>query len=147
MTKLEDERDIMRLLVEYAYAVDEKDYDALAGVFAANVSHDYGMCAGTSLAGLIGLLRSYLDRCGPTQHLLGSIEIQVQKDTAFSRAYVQARHHGRGIRRLLSFDANGEYIDKFVRTPDGWRITHRKARWHAHRGRALIFLAKKHRSN
>jgi hypothetical protein len=40
------------------------------------------------------LLRSYLDKCGHTQHLIGNVLIEIGGDTATSRAYVADTHLG-----------------------------------------------------
>lgn len=136
-----DEREIRAVLVTYAYAVDGKRYDDLDNVFALEVERNYGMCSGTGIASLKALVRGYLDRCGPTQHLLGSMRIEVEGLTATASTYVQARHQGRGLRRLFSFDANGVYRDQLERFPEGWRIVRRHAEWRAHRGRLVVFLS------
>ncbi|MCY1561638.1 SnoaL-like domain protein [compost metagenome] len=73
-------------------------------------------------------MRGFLDSCGPTQHLIGSIRIQIDGDTARSSCYVQAIHASRevGDKRLMLLW--GEYQDQLQRTACGWKIRHRRLR-------------------
>ena len=77
---------------------------------------------------------AFLDNCGPTQHLIGSILIDIDADIAVSRAYVQARHQRIDNPAGPVFDSNGEYIDRWQRRAEGWRIIRRDARWANHSG-------------
>ncbi len=137
---LDDEREIQRLLISYAYAVDAKRYDDLDQIFTTDVKHHYGVSGATGITSLKRLIRSYLGRCGPTQHLLGSIVVDVTEHSARTSTYVQARHQGRGLRAAFSFDANGVYHDVLERRPEGWRIVSRTADWLAFRGQAFTFF-------
>ena len=67
--------------------------------------------------------------CGGTQHLLGSVILEVDGDQAVSRAYVQARHQRRDDLGGPILDTSGEYIDRWERRPEGWRIIRRDAKW------------------
>jgi hypothetical protein len=134
-----DERDITRALARFARIADSKKFDALAEVFAPEVLFDYGSGRlGSGLAALRALLGRHLDRCGGTQHLLGSITVDIDGDTAVSRAYVQARHQRVGDFVGPVFDSNGEYVDRWERRSDGWRVVHRTATWAANTGEAEI---------
>lgn len=63
------------------------------------------------------------------QHLLGSIQIELAGDSATTFAYVQARHQGKGDLSKSIFDTHGEYIDRWQRGQQGWRIVRRDTRW------------------
>jgi len=134
-----DERDISRALAHFARIADSKKFDALDEVFAQDVVFDYGSGRLESgLAALRALLSRHLDRCGGTQHLIGSIAVDIDGDAAVSRAYVQARHQRVGDYVGPIFDSNGEYLDRWERRPDGWRIVHRTATWAANTGEPEI---------
>jgi ketosteroid isomerase-like protein len=125
-----DERDINRALASFARIADTKSFDALGNVFAEDVRFDYG--SGTVESGLTALralLIHHLGRCGGTQHLIGNIVVEVDGDSAASKAYVQARHQRAGDALGPVFDTNGEYADSWERRPDGWRIVARHATW------------------
>lgn len=137
-----DEREIMRGLSRFARILDAKQWDRLGDVFAADISFDYG--TGTDEHGMAALtqnMRRYLDRCGPTQHLLGSMLIDVAGDRATSRAYVQARHQRVDDPTGPIFDSSGEYVDQWERRPEGWRIIRRDALWTTHAGDPAILHA------
>ena len=132
---LSDEREIARGLALFARILDSKHWDRLGEVFSEDLTFDYGN--GVRQQGMAALdqqMRQYLDTCGPTQHLIGSILIDVTGDSAVSRAYVQARHQRRDEPLGPILDATGEYVDTWTRYPQGWRISHRKAEWFLHHG-------------
>ena len=136
-----DERDIMRGLSRFARVLDCKRWDELGSVFSDDVVFDYG--TGTEAMGMEALtvnMRRFLDRCGPTQHLIGSMLVDVDGDAATSRAYVQARHQRADDMGGPVFDTCGEYIDRWERRPEGWRIVRRDAIWATHSGDAAIIF-------
>jgi hypothetical protein len=134
--RLADERAIGVQLATLARILDTRAWDRVPEVVAPEISFDYGNdgCEEQGLDALLRNIRRYLDVCGPSQHLLGSIIIEVDGDNATSRAYVQARHQGRGDKAGALFDSNGEYVDRWERRPEGWRMVRRDARWQSHSG-------------
>lgn len=100
----------------------------MAEVFAEDVVFDYDE-GGRGLDALRAVMMRFLGRCGPTQHLLGTIAVDVDGDHAVSCAYVQARHQGPDRNPNRFFDTSGEYIDRWERGAMGWRIVRREARW------------------
>lgn len=142
MQMLLDERAISRGLSRFARILDAKDWAALGDVFAHDIVFDYGSGSDqTGLAALEATMRPFLDRCGPSQHLIGSILIDVDGDHAVSRAYVQARHQARGDHGGPVFDTCGEYVDQWQRRAEGWRIIRRDAHWATHSGDPGIIYA------
>lgn len=137
-----DERDIIRGLSNFARILDSKRWDDLSLVFADDVLFNYGAVGEHSgMAALRANMQRFLDRCGPTQHLLGSILVDVDSDTAVSRSYVQARHQRVEDPAGAIFDSNGEYVDRWARRPEGWRIVRRDAVWQMHSGDPAILAA------
>jgi hypothetical protein len=130
------ERCVRDGLARFARVLDGKQWDALGDVFASDLTFDYGLGEQAGLAALTANMRRFLDVCGPSQHLIGSITIAVDPGaiTATSRAYVQARHQRADDANGQVFDSNGEYIDQWALRPEGWRIVRREARWHMHSG-------------
>ena len=133
-----DEREITRGLSRFARILDEKRWDALSDVFAVDLSFEYGAGESEGIAALERQMRQFLDICGPTQHLIGSLLIDVDGDRAESRAYVQARHQRRDDAVGQIFDSTGEYRDRWQRRAEGWRIVRRDARWFLHSGDAAV---------
>lgn len=142
--RLLDEQAIGRGLATAARLLDAKRWDELASVFAPDIVFDYG-AAGEErgIEALTANMRRFLDRCGPTQHLIGSVIVDLDPAgwSAVSRAYVQARHQRAGDRGGPVFDACGEYVDRWERRPGGWRIVRRDALWQTHSGDPAVIGA------
>ncbi|MEZ5573282.1 MAG: nuclear transport factor 2 family protein [Halioglobus sp.] len=134
-----DERDIVRALSRFARILDNKEWNCLTEVFSNTISFDYG--TGEEQVGISALrsnMTRYLDCCGNTQHLIGSIVVDVQGDEAISRAYVQARHQGKNESTGTVYDTNGEYVDQWERQKDGWKIIRRDAIWSMFAGNPAV---------
>ncbi len=130
-----DERAIIQGLNRFARILDGREWGSVAEVFAQDVTFHYG--DGVEQSGIRAMTKQFsrfLDACGPSQHLLGSVFVTVTGDTGISRAYVQARHQGAKDKEHLFLDSNGEYIDKWERRPEGWRIVRRDVVWHMMQG-------------
>ena len=135
------DRDVREGLARFARVIDAKDWAALDTVFAADLTFDYGLGERSGIAALTETMRMFLDGCGPTQHLIGSISITTDGSRAESRAYVQARHQRRDDPTGDVFDSNGEYTDRWEHRAQGWRIVRRDVRWQTHSGDRTILSA------
>lgn len=137
-----DERDIVRGLSRFARILDTKSWDKLHDVFAEDIQFDYGTAGEQQgIDALRANMTRFLDRCGNTQHLIGSILVDIDGDNAISRAYVQARHQGVAAAKGDIFDTNGEYVDLWQRGPQGWRIVRRDALWTTFAGDPAVIAA------
>jgi ketosteroid isomerase-like protein len=139
----EDDRlAITNQLGRFARILDTRDWSAVSDVFADNVAFDYG--DGHEQSGIEAMraqFSRFLNVCGPSQHLIGSVMIELDGNVATSRSYVQARHQGSGHKADRFLDTNGEYIDRWVREARGWRIVRRDARWAMHIGDYSVLIA------
>jgi hypothetical protein len=81
-----DERAIVRAPSRFARILDEKRWTDLRDVFANDLTFDNGSGEQASMAALEHQMRRFLDMCGPTQHLIGSILVDIAGDRATSRA-------------------------------------------------------------
>lgn len=122
-----DVLEIQNLLATYVFALDEKDYDALDGVFTPDATFDY-----TSTGGVTGdwktikpWLAAALARFPTTQHLVGLPRIRLDGDRATCATMLfnpmLLKHEGKD----LIFFVGATYRDDLVRTPNGWRIARR----------------------
>jgi hypothetical protein len=121
------ERACERLVVDFAYFSDRQDYESLAGLFAEEGSMIRP--SGDPLVGRAAIMKSYQSRQGGrmTRHVCTNIRIDVETND-----------RARGLTYAVVYSANanepaetrvGEFEDEFVRTPDGWRIHTRRARF------------------
>ena len=125
----DDRAAIIAVLNRYAQACDTRDWKLFEQVFTPDVIGDYG--AGyerPDRASIIASVQSHLGGCGPTQHLLGNYDVEVDGDQATSSCRVRAYHCGTGDETGLFYECFGRYDDRLLRTPEGWRITHRRMR-------------------
>ena len=125
---LEDRIEIVGVLDRYAEALDSRRFELLEQVFAPEVDFDFGEWRVRSLAEAVATIRTYLDGCGPTQHLQGNDRVEVDGDRARSRVYVRASHLGVGSAAGRTYEMAGEYADELRRTPQGWRSFARRGR-------------------
>ncbi|MFB7860165.1 nuclear transport factor 2 family protein [Rhodococcus qingshengii] len=121
----EDEREIYRKVVRIARAMDERDWSSIEMLMVPDATGDFGNGKLTSAADIIALLQSFLDECGPTQHLIGNVLIEVDGDTATSMSYVADMHLGTGDLEGQFFRTLGDYRDSWSRTASGWMLTRR----------------------
>jgi hypothetical protein len=121
------EREIERQLIRFARGMDDRDWDAVRAVMFDDATAELGAGALVGSAAVAESIRSYLDACGPTQHLLGNVlvDVDLAAGTATSRAYVSDVHLGRGSRSELTFSTLGDYHDTWEREGATWRIRHR----------------------
>ncbi len=127
MDENSDRTAIVRVLDRYAEALDRRDWALLDEVFAPDVEFDFGEWRVDNRRDAVTTIRSYLDGCGPTQHLLGNYRIRIDGDQAESSVYVRAFHRGVGRTAEKTYEMGGEYQDWLRRTAGGWRSVRRKA--------------------
>jgi ketosteroid isomerase-like protein len=140
LQRLCDERDIQRALTLFARAMDDRDWTAMADILADDAEGDFGTGRLQGSAAIIELIRGYLDNCGPTQHLLGNVVIDVDGDKAVTRAYVRDVHLRSDADPSARFYTLGDYKDTWLRQADGtWCLTERVKANRAHVGPLDIF--------
>jgi hypothetical protein len=107
------ERELHHVVCRYARACDERDRAAIdEEVFAENASADYGGWQLRNRAAIVAMLRTHLEGCGPTQHLLGNLVVESAGDVVSSRVSVRAAHRGAGELCEQTYDCMGEYQDR-----------------------------------
>ena len=124
----QDRIEIVAVLDRYAEALDQRRWELLEQVFAPDVDCDFGEWSARSLPEAVATIRSYLENCGPSQHLQGNYRVELDGDRAKSRVYIRASHVGLGRAAGKSYEMTGEYEDELRRTPAGWRSAKRRIR-------------------
>lgn len=114
------------VLTRYATACDSRNWALLDDVFTPDVEANYGgPNVFNNRKAVVEMIRSMLGGCGPTQHMLSNYRIMIEGDTADSVCSVRAFHAGIGQAKGKTFVVWGEYRDRLIRTPVGWRIAKR----------------------
>lgn len=112
------------LFTGYADALDRRDWSALDEVFAEDVTALYGPNAEVSgRPAVVASIRAYLDRCGPSQHLIAAHRVRLDGDVALATAKGRIHHIGAGDRAALTYEVFCWYHASARRGTDGWRIT------------------------
>jgi 3-phenylpropionate/cinnamic acid dioxygenase small subunit len=122
-----DRLDIAEVLARYCDALDQRRWELLAAVFAADASADYGSVGTpTGVEAIASAIRNTIENLDATQHLIGNVQVQVQGDTATAQCYLISQHVRAGQPGGEEYLLGGRYVDELARTPDGWRITFRR---------------------
>ncbi|WP_112470464.1 nuclear transport factor 2 family protein [Streptomyces triticisoli] len=103
-------------------AIDARDWDTIRETFTPDGT-GYGR---TGVDEILAVMRDHLGGCGPTQHLLGNERVTIEGDRARSLSYARVHHVGAGDMQGKFFECMGEYDDRWVRTENGWRLSHRE---------------------
>lgn len=135
------ERDIQRALFELARAMDDRDWVTLGALMADDVVADLGTGPLVGRDAIIRLIRTYLDACGPTQHMLGNVclDVDVDRGEATSRCYVNDMHLGLGSSAALTFRTLGAYDDRWRRSDGRWQLVERIKRNRGQVGSLEVF--------
>lgn len=133
LQEISDRMEIGMLLDRYAGAIDRVDMELLDTVFTADAAIDYTAFA--EWGGIKGRypeirawLKDGLARSPGHQHIVANTEITLDGDTAHGRVLclnpmVQAVPDAAG-RPQVGFHGLW-YVDRYVRTAEGWRIAER----------------------
>lgn len=130
MTLTNDDRaDIARLAIDYAHAVDDRDWERFAGVFTADASIDYRSSAGIDgpRDEIVAWMPGALQLFEWTLHSVSTHRIVGESDGIASGVVHFVARHGlvwEGVPEQM--DVVGVYRDTYARTPDGWRMTSRR---------------------
>lgn len=121
------ERELNAVLSRYARACDQREWPAMDEVFLEDATADYGgLQRIQGRESIVAMIRVHLEGCGPSQHLLGNLLVDASDAAVESRVYVRAAHRGAGSMGEMTYESLAEYQDRWVSTPNGWRIAHRR---------------------
>ena len=119
------EREIYRKLVRFARAMDDRQWDLIADLAVADLTANFGIGELNGRDAVIANMRSFLDDCGTTQHILGNVLIYINGDRASSQCYVSDMHLSSDKDSDLSFRTLGDYHDEWQKIEDAWFMTRR----------------------
>lgn len=127
---MDDRAAVIDTVNRYATALDARDWALLDEVFTPDAVGDYGAGPLHGREALRELVRRMLGGSGPSQHLLANHRVELDGDAARCVCQVRAFSAGAGAAAGRSYELLGEYRDRLVRTPEGWRIAHREMSVH-----------------
>lgn len=131
---LDDQQAIEQVYIRYCEIIDRKEFDRLVDVFTDDCVGDYRNTNGKVHEGVAPLVRHLKHGmgpgadCGATHHNVCNFRIDVEGDTARSRAHFYAVHRGINHYDGQMYTCWGEYVDSWIRTPQGWRVRSRTYR-------------------
>lgn len=128
LQEISDRLEIQDLFARYSFAIDERDWDALDGVFTPDARIDYSESGGAkgSLAEIKAWLPKALERFPAFQHMVATTKLTLDGDRAESRTILfnpMVLPDGEG--NPQTFFIGLWYRDRLVRTAQGWRIAER----------------------
>ena len=132
---VDDRFAIQKLLGEYVFGADTKDWDRVAAVYTPDavlsVSFADYIPEGAQFTGEMSGSRAIVEAMSiqfanydRTQHFLGATLLEPTADGAHAQTQLIAHHH----RGAAFYHTGATYEDELTRTPDGWRITRRRLR-------------------
>ena len=124
----EDRLALTRLVTEYAYAIDERNWDALDRVFTPDAYIDYRAMGG--IDGRYPAVKAWLPEAlkhfPGYMHFNGNFLFDVTGDTATGKiACINPMRVPKPEGGEETMILGLWYLDKYRRTKDGWRITER----------------------
>ncbi|MXW77083.1 MAG: nuclear transport factor 2 family protein [Acidimicrobiaceae bacterium] len=126
LTDLHDRAELADLTALYAVIVDQRDFARFDEVFTADALLDTGRGQRSGLAEITDAMAGLL-RYEATSHILGQQLFSVTDDAGIEGVTYCEAHHLRvdGDERI-DHVMHIHYHDRFVTTPDGWRIAYRR---------------------
>ena len=126
MEEISDRLEIQQLLIDYSTAIDRRRFDDLDRVFTPDAYIDYTVFGG--IAGSYPEVKAWLAEVLPNfpvyAHMLGNVDVRIDGDTASSRTICFNPMVLPGDGKQVMF-CGLWYVDEFVRTPEGWRMSRR----------------------
>jgi hypothetical protein len=120
-----DEAALSRLADLYARSIDRGDPRLLASLYTEESTHDFGGMFSGGLTAFVDFITTTMGRMR-THHFMGNRLYGIDGDVAEGEIYSINTHVIDGPDGLHDYIAGGRYLDRYRRTPDGWRIDHRK---------------------
>jgi ketosteroid isomerase-like protein len=125
LQEISDRLEIQELMIEYCYAIDNRDWDALDNVFTPDAVIDYSEMVGVKgpPSEIKLFLAESMKQVSNCQHIISTTQLKIDGDRAYGRTICT---------NPMELAENGHvmllglwYRDEFVRTPKGWRISSR----------------------
>jgi hypothetical protein len=129
LEEISDRLELQKLAIDYVYAIDERQWQALDRIFTADAYIDYRAMGG--IDGKYPAIRQWLPEAlkhfPAYMHFVGNHQIELAGDRATGKVacfnpMVIPRQDGKGADTMF---LGLWYVDEYVRTSEGWRIARR----------------------
>jgi ketosteroid isomerase-like protein len=121
-----DEREIIRLVLSYADALDTRDWDSLRRLLSDEVMMESNLRATPPVAlsadALVARVAAQNTQFLLTLHYVSNHRVEIIGDTATCSSYLYAQHVISENADSERFVAHGRYLHSMERGSDGWRI-------------------------
>lgn len=119
-----DRQAVVDRVSAYGWALDDRDWNALAACFGEDGEADYGAQLGTHVGGaaVAALCRRVLESLDSTQHVITNHEVRLEGDRASARCHVVAQHTRAEAPGGANYTIGASYRVALTRTADGWLI-------------------------
>jgi len=125
--ELLDERDIRNVVLTYCRGVDRMDRELVRSCYHDDATEVHGSFTG-GIDGYLDWVWRVLSRYERTQHFVGNLLIELQRDRAHVETYGVASHEGDASDPTRNLSVGFRYLDRFERRDGaGWRIVQRVA--------------------
>jgi hypothetical protein len=126
LEEISDRFEIQQLLIDYATAIDKRQFDDLDRVFTPDAYIDYRAMGG--IDGRFPEVKAWLAQVLPNfpayAHMLGNFDVRIDGDTAASRTICFNPMVLGGEQNQILY-CGLWYEDEFIRTAGGWRMSRR----------------------
>jgi hypothetical protein len=126
--EISDRLEINNLLIDYCSAVDSRDFAAFDRIFTPDAVIDYTALGG--IRGTVAEIKEYLGRVMPHfpsfQHMIANSRVWIDGETARGRTMCHNPMEiplPEGGTQIAYYGL--WYVDRLVRTAEGWRICER----------------------
>jgi hypothetical protein len=117
-----DIHEITQLKYRYLRALDTKTWGDFAACFVPEATGDYNGLVFDDSTALVDYMRANMTEGMLTLHQAHHPEITVEGDQATGHWYLQDKVIVEAFKFVL--EGAAFYTDRYVRTPEGWRIAH-----------------------
>jgi SnoaL-like domain len=121
---LADRQAVIDRVSAYGWALDDRDWQALAACFGPHGEADYGERLGTHVGGdaVAAFCRRLLDPLDSTQHVISNHQVTLGGERATLRCHVVAQHTRAAAAGGANYLIGASYHVDLVRAGESWQI-------------------------
>lgn len=134
------ENAVRNVIALTAISQDARDWETHASCYAADARYTHPKGELEGVDNIVARSRSALSLLDRSQHLIGSVHVVVDGDTAESTAYFVAQHVREAAEGGSLFVIAGSYRDSLALKDGRWSITHRRQEYSWRDGNPAVII-------